>query len=69
MRKLPLFTFVNKMDRPALEPLELLDTIEKTLQVCMYIQYMCQVFVCACIYIYIYIYMHICIYMHVCVHI
>jgi peptide subunit release factor RF-3 len=33
MRKLPLFTFINKMDRPSLEPLELLDTIEQTLNV------------------------------------
>jgi len=33
MRQLPLFTFINKMDRPSLEPLELLDTIEKTLGV------------------------------------
>eukprot|EP00281_Chroomonas_sp_CCMP1168_P027160 CAMPEP_0206248838 /NCGR_PEP_ID=MMETSP0047_2-20121206/20586_1 /ASSEMBLY_ACC=CAM_ASM_000192 /TAXON_ID=195065 /ORGANISM="Chroomonas mesostigmatica_cf, Strain CCMP1168" /LENGTH=620 /DNA_ID=CAMNT_0053674515 /DNA_START=66 /DNA_END=1928 /DNA_ORIENTATION=- len=33
LRKLPLFTFINKMDRPALEPLELLDTIESTLQI------------------------------------
>jgi len=29
MRDLPIFTFVNKMDRPALEGLELLDQIEK----------------------------------------
>lgn len=29
MRKLPIFTFINKMDRPALEPLELMDQIEK----------------------------------------
>ncbi|KAI5066145.1 hypothetical protein GOP47_0018769 [Adiantum capillus-veneris] len=29
MRKLPIFTFINKMDRPALEALELLDEIEK----------------------------------------
>lgn len=29
MRKLPVFTFMNKMDRPALEPLELLDQIEQ----------------------------------------
>jgi peptide chain release factor 3 len=29
MRKLPIFTFINKMDRPALEPLELLDQIER----------------------------------------
>jgi len=33
LRQLPLFTFINKMDRPSLEPLELLDTIEKTLGV------------------------------------
>jgi peptide chain release factor 3 len=33
LRKLPVFTFINKMDRPSLEPLELLDTIEKTLGV------------------------------------
>jgi len=29
MRKLPVFTFMNKMDRPALEPLQLLDEVEK----------------------------------------
>ncbi|KAH8960263.1 hypothetical protein BDL97_06G123300 [Sphagnum fallax] len=29
MRRLPIFTFINKMDRPALEPLELLDQIER----------------------------------------
>ncbi|GLJ18284.1 hypothetical protein SUGI_0323340 [Cryptomeria japonica] len=29
MRRLPVFTFINKMDRPALEPLELLDQIEQ----------------------------------------
>lgn len=29
MRRLPIFTFMNKMDRPALQPLELLDQIEK----------------------------------------
>lgn len=29
MRKLPMFTFINKMDRPALQPLEILDEIEK----------------------------------------
>jgi peptide chain release factor 3 len=26
---LPIFTFCNKMDRPSLEPLDLLDQIEK----------------------------------------
>ncbi|MDA0673685.1 MAG: peptide chain release factor 3, partial [Cyanobacteria bacterium] len=31
MRALPIFTFFNKMDRPAREPLELLDEIEKEL--------------------------------------
>lgn len=31
MRGLPIITFVNKMDRPAMEPLELLDQIEQTL--------------------------------------
>jgi peptide chain release factor 3 len=29
MNGLPVFTFINKMDRPALAPLELLDQIEK----------------------------------------
>ncbi|MDV2998806.1 MAG: Peptide chain release factor 3 [Chroococcopsis gigantea SAG 12.99] len=31
LRGLPIFTFVNKMDRPGREPLELLDEIEKEL--------------------------------------
>ncbi|MEQ9550328.1 MAG: peptide chain release factor 3 [Coleofasciculus sp. G3-WIS-01] len=31
MRSLPIFTFVNKMDRPSREPLELLDEIEQEL--------------------------------------
>ncbi|MGD1805166.1 peptide chain release factor 3 [Dapis sp. BLCC M126] len=31
MRKLPIFTFINKMDRPGREPLELLDEIEQEL--------------------------------------
>ncbi|MDB9313288.1 peptide chain release factor 3 [Spirulina sp. CS-785/01] len=31
MRQLPIFTFVNKMDRPGREPLELLDEIEQEL--------------------------------------
>ena len=31
MRSLPIFTFFNKMDRPAREPLELLDEIEQVL--------------------------------------
>ena len=32
-RNLPLFTFINKMDRPSLEPLDLLDEIERVLGV------------------------------------
>ncbi|CAM6105958.1 unnamed protein product [Calypogeia fissa] len=32
MRKIPCFTFMNKMDRPALEPLELIDQLEKEFQ-------------------------------------
>ena len=31
MRSLPIFTFVNKLDRPSREPLELLDEIEQEL--------------------------------------
>lgn len=31
LRGIPIFTFINKMDRPAREPLALLDEIEKTL--------------------------------------
>lgn len=31
MRAIPIFTFINKMDRPGREPLELLDEIEKEL--------------------------------------
>ena len=31
MRKIPIFTFINKMDRPGQEPLELLDEIESEL--------------------------------------
>ncbi|RLT50994.1 MAG: peptide chain release factor 3 [Chloroflexi bacterium] len=30
-RQLPVFTFINKMDRPALDPLELLDEVERVL--------------------------------------
>lgn len=29
LRKIPLFTFINKLDRPSREPLELIDEIEK----------------------------------------
>ncbi len=31
MRRIPIFTFINKMDRPCREPLELLDEIEREL--------------------------------------
>jgi peptide chain release factor 3 len=31
MRKIPIFTFINKMDRPGREPLELLDEIDQEL--------------------------------------
>ena len=31
LRKLPIFTFINKMDRPGRDPLELLDEIEQEL--------------------------------------
>lgn len=33
MRKLPVLTFVNKMDRPGLDPLELLDSVSKSLNI------------------------------------
>ncbi len=36
MRGLPIFTFVNKMDRPGREALELLDEIERTLGIGVY---------------------------------
>ncbi|NEP19625.1 MAG: peptide chain release factor 3, partial [Leptolyngbya sp. SIO4C1] len=36
MRGLPIFTFFNKMDRPAREPLDLLDEIEKELELLTY---------------------------------
>ena len=32
MRQIPIFTFINKLDRPSKEPLELLDEIENALQ-------------------------------------
>lgn len=32
MRKLPIFTFTNKMDRPALSPFEIIDQLEKEFQ-------------------------------------
>ncbi|NLO90496.1 MAG: peptide chain release factor 3 [Elusimicrobia bacterium] len=33
LRQIPIYTFINKMDRPAQEPLALLDEIEKALQI------------------------------------
>ncbi len=36
MRQIPIFTFINKLDRPAREPLELLDEIEKELGLATY---------------------------------
>ncbi|TVR73238.1 MAG: peptide chain release factor 3 [Marinilabiliales bacterium] len=33
MRKTPVIVFINKMDRPALDPFELLDNLEKELQI------------------------------------
>jgi len=33
MRKLPVLTFVNKMDRPGLDPLDLLDDVSKALNI------------------------------------
>ena len=33
MRKLPIITFVNKMDRPGLEPIDLLDSVSSTLNI------------------------------------
>ncbi len=36
MRDLPIFTFINKMDRPSREPLELLDEIEQELGLATY---------------------------------
>ncbi|PZV11216.1 MAG: peptide chain release factor 3 [Pseudanabaena sp.] len=37
MRSMPIFTFINKMDRPTREPLELLDEIEKELGITPYV--------------------------------
>ncbi len=31
LRKIPIFTFINKMDRTGLEPMEILDDVEKQL--------------------------------------
>ncbi len=33
MRKLPILSFINKMDRPGLEPMDLLDEVGKTLNI------------------------------------
>lgn len=35
-RHIPVFTFVNKMDRPAMDTLEILDEIERVLNICAY---------------------------------
>jgi len=32
LRQIPIFTFINKLDRPSMEPLELLDEIDRKLQ-------------------------------------
>ncbi len=32
LRQIPIFTFINKLDRPAMDPLQLLDQIDKMLQ-------------------------------------
>jgi peptide chain release factor 3 len=32
-RQIPIFTFINKLDRPIIEPLDLLDEIERVLQI------------------------------------
>jgi peptide chain release factor 3 len=37
LRSLPIFTFINKMDRPTKEPLELLDEIERELVILPYV--------------------------------
>ncbi|MGQ4647897.1 peptide chain release factor 3 [Lyngbya aestuarii] len=37
MRSMPIFTFINKMDRPGREPLELLDEIEQELKLQTYV--------------------------------
>ena len=36
LRQIPIFTFINKLDRPSHEPLALLDEIENTLQLHVY---------------------------------
>src|SRR5208282_3141709 len=35
-RRIPLFTFINKMDRPSRDPLELLDELESVLGIATY---------------------------------
>src|SRR6184192_2363921 len=35
-RRLPIFTFINKLDRPARDPLELLDELERVLGIAAY---------------------------------
>ncbi len=36
LRQIPIFTFINKMDRPARDPLELIDEIERELSLAVY---------------------------------
>src|ERR1700735_4959870 len=36
MRSIPIFTFINKLDRPSREPLELIDEVEKEFQLSTY---------------------------------
>ncbi|HET7038115.1 MAG TPA: peptide chain release factor 3 [Thermomicrobiaceae bacterium] len=36
LRRIPIFTFINKLDRPARDPLDLLDEIERTLGLAVY---------------------------------
>lgn len=36
LRKIPLFTFINKLDRPSREPLELIDEVEKEFNLATY---------------------------------
>ena len=37
MRSLPIFTFINKLDRPSMSPLELIDEIEQELKLTTYV--------------------------------
>jgi peptide chain release factor 3 len=37
LRSLPIFTFINKLDRPSMSPLELIDEIERELELSIYV--------------------------------